>query len=636
MIPILYESTETDFNSNGIGTLNDAVSCIVIQERAGVFELEMEYPLDGAHYSDLIMRNIIMALPDKLSDPQPFRVYEISKPIGGIATVYARHIAYDLMGIPVSPFVATSASEAMNKLKTCAATDCPFEFWTDKETTATMTVAAPSDIWGLLGGSAGGVLDVYGGEYEFDRWKVMLHKQRGYDRGVTIRYGKNMTDLQQEESCDSVYTGIYPYWADSEGNLEELPEKIVYASGTFSYTKIQPVDFSQEWQEAPTEEQLRTRAQRYVKENNIGVPKVSLSVAFAPLEQSEEYKDLQILQQVGLCDTVTVQFPKIGVDATAKCIKTEFDALLERYNKVELGESKSSFVDTIVAQGQEISQKPEVSFMRKAITELTASILGAKGGSVRLLDTDGDGEPDTLYIADHPDQSKAKKVWRFNYEGWGASKNGYNGPFTIGASFESGILADFITAGTLTAALIKAGVLSDKTGKNYWNMETGEFQLADSATVGGKSVTAIANGAVTEYDEKLNQEKMFAKLTNNGTVKAIIMKDGELYVNASYLSSGRINAKNVDVGGKLAVYSGDTMGGYVGYLEGATNKENTDGIGVIDATGENYVIATNKGVRIQAGSDGFWGWGNGHWTLDGNLYVTGDLTVDGTVSASNI
>ena len=263
MIPILYGSTERRFSDNGIGPLGDCISGSVTEARNGEFELAIKYPTSGAHYSDLKLRAIIMATPRPEADPQPFRIYDISRPMNGIVTVNAQHISYDLTGIPVAPFTASSAAGAMAALKSNAVTDCPFDFWTDKSTTANMTVAAPSSIRGLLGGSEGSLLDVYGGEYEFDRWNVKLHGNRGYDRGVSIRYGKNLTDITQDENCESVYTGVYPYWADADGNLVQLDSKIISAPGTYDFTRILPLDLSQEWENAPTQEQLKGRAESY-------------------------------------------------------------------------------------------------------------------------------------------------------------------------------------------------------------------------------------------------------------------------------------------------------------------------------------------------------------------------------------
>lgn len=455
--PILYSSTETDFSNNGLGILGDCISCEVTEEANGIFELAMQYPMGGIHYEEIVDRSIIKAKADQFRDPQLFRVYAISKPISGIVTVSAEHISYDLSGIPVSPFTAGSVSLALADLKNNAVTDCPFDFWTDKDTSGTFNVSVPSSIRSRLGGVAGSVLDVYGGEYEFDNYTVKLHNNRGMNRGVSIRYGKNLTDIKQEQNCAFVATGIYPYWAgDVDGNtvLVELPEKIVNAPGTYNFVKIKTVDFTESFEAQPTVEQLRSKAESYVKSHNIGVPDVSLTVSFAQLEQTDEYKHLKLLEQVLLFDTVNVEFPALGVSATAKAIKIIYDSLADRVKSITLGSTKANIADTIATQQQEIAKKPSISLVQSVAMSLTASILGAKGGAVRILDTDGDGMPDTLYVADNPDPALAVKVWRWNYEGWAGSKTGYVGPFVLGATLEDGLLADSVTAANLIAGTI--------------------------------------------------------------------------------------------------------------------------------------------------------------------------------------
>lgn len=455
--PILYSSTETDFSNNGLGILGDCISCEVTEEANGIFELAMQYPIGGIHYEDIADRSIIKARADQFRDPQLFRVYSISKPMSGIVTVSAEHISYDLSGIPVKPFSAESVSLALADLKNNAVTNCPFDFWTDKDTSGTFSVSVPSSIRSRLGGVAGSILDVYGGEYEFDNYKVKLHNNRGMNRGVSIRYGKNLTDIKQEQNCASVATGIYPYWAgDVDGNtvLVELPEKIVEAHGTYNFIKIRTVDFTESFETQPTEEELRSKAESYVESNNIGVPDVSLTVSFAQLEQTDEYKHLKLLEQVFLFDTINVEFPALGVSATAKAIKIVYDSLSDRVKSITLGSTRANIADTIATQQKEIAKKPSISLVQSVAMTLTAAILGAKGGSVRILDTDGDGMTDTLYVADNPDPALATKVWRWNYEGWAGSKTGYIGPFVLGATLEDGLLADAVTAAHLVAGTI--------------------------------------------------------------------------------------------------------------------------------------------------------------------------------------
>jgi len=456
MKPILYDEFERAFDHNGIGILSDAIDVIVDPALNGIYELEMKYPADGIHYEDIAHRAIILSSVDPVSRPQPFRIYRIVPTSKGTVTVYARHVAYDLMGVTVSPFTAASAADALTTMKASAVTSCEFDFWTDKSTRANMTVLVPKSIWSLLGGTEGSILDVYGGEYEFDRFTVRLHERRGTDNGVSIRYGKNLTSLEQDSNIANCYTGVHPFWYGQEGSLVELPEKILHAEGVFTHTKIYPLDLSAEWQDPPAEELLRARAQRYMKENDIGTPTVSIKVEFVRLEQTEEYKDLAILEQVLLGDTVHVYFPKLKVDTAARVVRYRWKPLLDRYDSVTIGSVRSNLASTIVKQQQEIASKPTVTTMQYIASALAATVTGAKGGCVRQLDTDGDGMPDEWYIADNPDPAQAVKVWRFNYEGLAASKTGYNGPFIMGATFEDGILAHMVRAVQVTAGTIQS------------------------------------------------------------------------------------------------------------------------------------------------------------------------------------
>lgn len=134
-----------------------------------------------------------------------------------------------------------------------------------------------------------------------------------------------------------------------------------------------------------------------------------------------------MLERVNLCDTVTVEYPALGVSATAKCIKTVYDALKDRYTSVDLGDAKTNLVDTVIRQDKEIEKVPTTSAMQQAILNATNLITGNKGGYVVLRDTNGDKEPDEILIMDNADITQARKVWRWNSGGLGYSSTGYNG-----------------------------------------------------------------------------------------------------------------------------------------------------------------------------------------------------------------
>ena len=184
MIPILFSSKATNFTGRGIGLLSDTISCKVVEERNGAFELEMTYPVDGLHYADIGERSIIMAIPSPYRNAQPFRVYSMEQPINGVVTIKARHLSYDMTGIPVEPFTTTTdISDALDGLDTNAAVSYNFVLSTDKTTAGTFTLEKPTSMRNALGGMEGSILDTFGGgEFLFDKWDVKLLSARGSGR----------------------------------------------------------------------------------------------------------------------------------------------------------------------------------------------------------------------------------------------------------------------------------------------------------------------------------------------------------------------------------------------------------------------------------------------------------------------
>lgn len=546
MIPILFDSLTTDFSTFGIGHLSDAIGPSVLEERNGEYTLEMQYPLDGEHFSDIGMRSIILAKPSPAQDPQPFRVFRITKPINGIVTINARHVRYDLEGVPVTPFIGNGIADALQKIKNNAMVSNPFTFSTNKTNTQIMTLTAPASTLSLLGGVRGSLLDIYGGEYKYNVWNVALLSSRGTDNGVVIRYGVDLTDFQQEENCASVYTGVMCYWQSSQDGTMVTGE--VQSSGTFDYERVLVVDKSGEYEDAPTVAQLNQEAIAYINNNKVGVPKVAINLSFANLEQTEEFKNIR--QSIELCDQITVDFPKIGVSAMARVIRTNYDVINERYNSVEIGDSRTSLADSFVAVQTKAENAPTTAEMQQAINVTTAAITGANGGSVRLLDTNDDDMPDTLYIADNPSPLLASKVWRFNYEGWGASANGYSGPFTMGATFDQGFIADFITAGTLSADRIGANSISvskltGSIANGDWKIDLDNGTMSIGELAVSKITGNIANGNwEIDFDNgTLTIGNISADKITSGTIDAAQITVTNL--NASNITAGYINGSRI-------------------------------------------------------------------------------------------
>lgn len=449
MIPILFPDTAEQFSSQGLGTLSDAISCTVHEVLNGEYELEMEYPMDGIHYSEMTARCIIYAIPSPYRSPQPFRIYRQSRPLDGIVTFYARHISYDLSGVPVTPFSSSGVVDALASIEQSWVVPCSFHFWTDKTTSANFSISVPSATRSILGGTEGSILDVYGGEYEWDGFTVRLWNHRGQDNGVTVSYGKNLTNISQDYNDSGVLTGIMPYWLGQDGTLVQSNPAIIEAPGTYDFENIQPVDFSQDFEEHPTVEQLTERGQQYVNANDVGKPTVSTTVSFVQLEQMEQYKDLALLEKCDIGDSVTVRFSRLGVDSKARIVEIETDVLMERYNSVTLGNVQASMSSIVSDQQQEIQQKPSTSFVENAVSNATNWLTNGKGYMVARKDAAGN-TIDLLFM-DTPNINTATDVLRIGQSGIGFSHTGVNGPYTNAWTIDGNLLADFITGGTLNA-----------------------------------------------------------------------------------------------------------------------------------------------------------------------------------------
>ena len=496
MIPILFDAGVREYNNNGIGALVDVGYCTVTEERNGAFELELQYPVNGLHYKELTVGRQILAKPNETKQPQAFRIYQISKPMNSVVTVYAEHISYDLSGIVVMPFSANSVISALQGIKNNSTVGNPFEFWTDKTTVANMSQDIPMSARAYLGGVQGSILDVYTGEYEFDNYTVKLYQNRGQDNGVVIAYAKNLTGVTCEEHGDGIVTGVLGYWKyQSEEEEENEEEIVVYGNlimveeNNLPYSRNIAVDFSEDFENQPTMEQLDQKSRAYLASVK-NQPYYSVSVEFVNLGDTEEYAQYKGLERVELCDIVTVKHPVYGISVMAKVIKTVFDAVNEKYESIEIGEASSNIANTIAAQEKEISQKTSYSDLKKAVINATNAITGNKGGYVVL---DPPTNPQRLLIMDRPSKEEAVNVWQWNLNGLGFSSNGIDGDYATAITHDGQIVADFITTGTLSANLIKAGVLQDKSGNSFFSLDTGNIQAG-----GGVYSTNIDYGRLTQ------------------------------------------------------------------------------------------------------------------------------------------
>lgn len=525
MIPVLFRADATKFDTFGIGVLADCLSCEVTEERNGAYECTLKYPITGRHYSEIRTERLVKAKPNDTAADQMFRIYRISTPIDGVVTVYAQHLSYDLSNVAALQWSSDSISPALAMERVFQNTATPHNFTcqTDYSAAKAFAVAKPQSVRACLGGVAGSFLDQWGGEFEWDNFKVIHHQGRGTHTGVVIEYGKNLTDMEHNDDNTDVYTDLLPYAVstaeDGTETVITLSEVLIpVVETTLVQRKTYIKDFSEyfDMDETITEEALRAKANNYVENNTLGIGKPSITVAFEPLWKQPEYA--AVLERVSLCDTLTVRHSVLGITAKAKVITTRYDTLAEKYISIELGSAKANLlqnVTTAQSTAEQAAAKVDrfPALMNSAVAGATGLITGQTGGYVVINTASDTGHPYELLVLDAPSIEEAVNVWRWNVGGLGFSSNGYNGPYETAITADGQIVADFITSGTLVANIIKAGVLSSQDGSSYWDLETGEVMLRAYATT--ESVQEQSD-RITEIE----QQKMYRLVisSSNGNI----------------------------------------------------------------------------------------------------------------------
>ncbi len=652
MKPILFAESATAFNTNGIGRI-DCISCKVTEERNGLYELVMEVAEGADHVSEIQMSSIIVAQPAQGKSNQPFRVYKMTKPINGRFVVYAQHISYQLSFIPVMPFTILASSGACNQtlqaLKTNAVESCPFSFWTDVTTVASYMQTVPASLRSRLGGVAGSVLDKFGGEFEWDGYTVKLWRNRGITTPqVSLRYGKNITDLNQEENIENTVTGIVPYWQSPNGDTTvTLPEKVVESSyaSRYPFKRTIPYDFSRDFDDPPTQAQLRARAQTYVNQSGLGVPKVSIKLSFINLSDTEDYKDIAALQTVNLCDYVGVYFEKLNISTSAEVVKTVWNCLSERYDSIEIGALRGTLASTVsgnasaitnVANGTKEMFAQYNQTVNEFIDNATSWLTGSDGFVMAVKNTDGSWKE--LLFMDTADAVTAHNVLRINENGIGFSSTGVAGPYT--------------QAWTLDGRLVIGGTnVPSLTVYDNANPPNIIFQTSRSGTIWNSQNSSMsANGVLRAVGAVLTNAEIISTTTQgsgvdvnatngqiifkwNGTDIATIM--AERLDNKTYLTLKSDNYLSVEsdydvwVRGERYV---DIRGVEGLYLNSDNESQYYDshyqsGIRINNAFPLNLTLGNNSPIN---GITPDWG---GYQHILGDQYINLDVETDGSGNA---
>ena len=539
MIPRLYAPTSTSWTTNG-DPLADATVCTV-KQGGGSSELTLTYPMDGLHFKDIKQRSIILQKPDPYTRAQPFRIYHIGRPINGMVTFRARHIAYDAAGIPITPIEAFSAKDAANKIKANAMVSCPFTWSTNINAAGVLQTKSPVSGRALTLGSKNTWQGVYGGDLVYDHYDIKLLSNGGADRGVVFRYGVDLIDLQQEENISNVYTGIVPFYSGRGKNAAQVIGSVLQVSGSYNFVRILPVDLTDAFEDVPTVADLNAAGREYLQNNDIGTPEVSLNLSWAQIEGKD----------VRLYDTVGVEFEELGVGASARICETNYDGLNEEYLGVTVGSPRKTIADTIANAGKQISAIPTTTQMQQAILDQTKIITGVKGGYI-VYHFNSDGQPSEILIMDEAEESKAKKVLRINNLGIGFSTNGVEGPFETAWTINGQFNAKWITAGYLNVDRIEAKTI--KTEKLDDGSVTNPKIGSSAVSYGKTSFTGTLDQVGTNKSDIAALKSINAQFIDGNTINAGAMViNHNLYFRSSWATWHSFNV--TDLNGVSGLYS---------------------------------------------------------------------------------
>ena len=588
----LYDKNETDFTHNGICILKP-LEATVTEELNGDYSLKVTMPRGK---KEIEIEQIIKAPTPKFD--QLFRVYNSDIDMLGNQVFYARHIFYDLLDYFIED-TRPSGSGALAISKILENT--PFTGTSDITEQGTAYYQMMNPVKAILGAD-NAFINVWGGELERDNFNIRMKNHLGTDRGVSIRYRKNLTGLRLQTDLSGVYTKIMPTGLQENGhhlaveqaptasqqlaesNLEHsvatksrlvcLPEKYVSSPLIDNYVNIKTtrihysdIKIDEETSEAQALEMLRNAAAQEF-ENGLDKPQITATVEFIPLQDTEEYKDFAVLESVYLGDTVKIFHEDLNIELETQIIEYEFNALSKRYNKVILGNANPKYGDT---QKKYVEKQKEetTTALEQAIINATQLITGNQGGYIVMSPSE---KPQEIFIMDTPDMNTARKVWRWNLSGLGYSSTGINGPFALAMTMDGAIVADFITTGVLNGALIKAGsVQAGSISQEYKksvtdainssaNEVTQAFQAAAgelSSTISQTyltknsasntyatktSLTQTASEINTEVAKKVNNSDFATKITQNAYSVRVAWNNNSNYIQLE--------------AGQLAIYNG--------------------------------------------------------------------------------
>lgn len=438
--------------------MTKCISANVQEELNGQFSLEIKYPIK-AYLSDEIKSGRIITCEVGYGNRQAFRIYKTNKTLDEI-TIYANHIFYDLTDNMIEDVYPKNldANQFINWILSHSQYKTNFKGIGNISNVATARYVRKNIVKVIMGDEENSILKLFSAELERNNYDISILRRRGSDRGVSIRYARNINGISFDEDNSTIGTRIMPKGYD--GIL--LPEKYVDSPiinkyphpiiREIEYSDIKLKDDNSEENEGfetleQCYEEMRKRVQKEF-ENGLDKPTVSVDVDFVELSKTVEYKEYKNLEKVYLGDTIKIYLEKLGVDVIERVISTTYDVLADRFTNIELGKLNSNYVSKNAQFQNTMEQVTIPNILEAAKNHSTQQLINAMGGYVYKTQSE-------LFIMDTDNINTAQKVWRWNLNGLGYSSTGINGAYELAMTQDGNIVADFVKTGTMSVSRIE-------------------------------------------------------------------------------------------------------------------------------------------------------------------------------------
>lgn len=537
----LYIPSNTNYSRNGNITLLPD-DCEVDAILNGTWSASLSHPIDKDGRWRYLQEDAVVKMPSFNGD-QLFRIKKVTKQDSGVKCTL-EPIFYDAIDDCMIIASHPTNKNGQEALDIITAINPKYTGKSDITKTATAYYEYRNLLEAINGDHDNAFVKRWGGEVLYNNYEIVINQHIGGDYGAQLLYGRNIPKdgLKEEVDVRNVVTRIYPksyngYTISGNGFVDS--EFIdAYPVVKAREMKFEDVKMASDAQEndaengviiCSTQEELDAALTEKCKEQfkaGLDKPTVTISLEMVLLQNTELYKDFEHIETVSLGDTIHCKHNRLGIVTDARVIEITYDSIRKRAKSVKIGEFRQNAIekigsyfdkiDSVISPDGTLMGEKISGFIDGAMAMLKAQYNAAKKQDVMAVLFENLDEESDLY---------------------GALAMGTQGLIISKKRTEDGRSWDWTTALTangLMANVIVAGILSDKEGKNYWDLDHSIFRLsADGFTIDDKT-------AEDYFKENWTQEEIFKKLTNNGASKGIWMEDGQLYINLTYCQAGTL------------------------------------------------------------------------------------------------